>query len=98
MEEIQNVISEIQAKIVKMQSALRTVKSENDELTNEVQLLKTKLSQREQEFADLNDKYDELKHQNEASELLNTQHKKDNGIQIDALVREIDDCIGRLKA
>jgi len=67
-------------------------------LTAEVQLLNEKLSQRADEVKDFRDKYDVLMRQHEDRLLLENQSEKGNEAQIDALVREIDDCIGRLKA
>lgn len=97
MEEIQKVIAEIEMKVAKMRTSLMHVKIENDSLKAEVQQLNEKLGQREQEVQDFQNKYDELKHQQEQNQLV-MYSQKDNGAQIDALVREIDDCIGRLKA
>lgn len=98
MEEIQKVIAEIESKVARMRTSLVNVKSENNELATEVQLLNEKLSQREEEVKDFRDKYDGLKRQHEERIVLEDQSKKGNEAQIDALVREIDDCIGRLKA
>ncbi|WP_417266033.1 hypothetical protein [Brumimicrobium sp.] len=97
MKEIQKVIAEIEMKVAKMRTALMHVRTENDSLKTEVRQLHEKLSQREQEVQDFQKKYDILKHQQEQSQLV-VNSQKDNGAQIDALVREIDDCIGRLKA
>jgi len=98
MEEIQQVIAEIESKVANMLTSLVDVKTENNELTAEVQLLNEKLSQRADEVKDFRDKYDVLMRQHEDRLLLENQSEKGNEAQIDALVREIDDCIGRLKA
>ncbi|WP_107039116.1 hypothetical protein [Brumimicrobium mesophilum] len=98
MEEIQKVIAEIESKVAKMRAALVDVKTENIKLASEVQLLNEKLGQREEEVEDFREKYDGLKRQHEERLSLEDQDKKGNEAQIDALVREIDDCIGRLKA
>ncbi len=98
MEEIQKVIADVEYKIAKMRTALVNVRSENNELASEVQLLSEKLRQREEEVIDFRDKYDVLARQHEECISLANQSKKGNDDQIDALVREIDDCIGRLKA
>jgi len=96
MKEIQNVIAEIEMKVAKMRASLMDVSSENDTLKSEVQRLNEKLGQRENEVLDFKEKYDELKHRQEQSQMI-VNNQVDNGAQIDALVREIDDCIGRLK-
>jgi chromosome segregation ATPase len=98
MEEVQKVIAEIEFKVANMRSSLVDARSENNELTSEVQLLNDKLSQRAEEVKDFREKYDGLMRQNEERLSLTDQSKKGNESQIDALVREIDDCIGRLKA
>ena len=96
MKEIQNVIAEIEMKVAKMRASLMDVSSENDTLKSEVQRLNEKLGQRENEVLDFKEKYDELKHRQEQNQMI-VNNQVDNGAQIDALVREIDDCIGRLK-
>lgn len=98
MEEIQQVIAEIESKVANMRTSLVDVKTENNELTAEVQLLNDKLSKRAEEVKDFRDKYDVLMRKHEERLSLENQSKKGNEAQIDALVREIDDCIGRLKA
>ena len=97
MEEIQKVIAEIEMKVAKMRASLLNVKTENDTLSAEVQRLNQKLGQREHEVLDFKAKYDELKHRQEQNQVV-VNNQEGNGAQIDALVREIDDCIGRLKA
>ena len=98
MKEIQKVIAEIEMKIVKMRTSLMDVRIKNEALESEMNTLKDKLSQREREALDFKEKYDDLKHQQEQSLLNSGDNTGDKQVQIDALVREIDDCIGRLKA
>lgn len=97
MEEIQKVITEIEMKVAKMRASLLTVRTENDTLSAEVKRLNEKLGQREHEVLDFKSKYDELKHRQEQNQMV-MNNQQDNGAQIDVLVREIDDCISRLKA
>lgn len=98
MEEIQKVIAEIEMKIVKMRTSLMDVRSKNEALKSEMDTLRKKLSQREREVLDFQEKYNDLKHQQEQSLLESVEGSGNKQVQIDALVREIDDCIGRLKA
>lgn len=98
MEEIQKVIAEIEMKIVKMRTSLMDAKTKNEALTSEINILKEKLGHREREVLDFKQKYDDLRHQQEQNTLNSKQDSSDKDVQIDALVREIDDCIGRLKA
>ena len=96
MEEIQKVITEVEMKVAKMRASLLNITSEKDDLKAEVQRLNEKLGQREHEVLNFKAKYDELKHQQENSQTI-VNNQSDNGAQIDVLVREIDDCISRLK-
>lgn len=98
MEDIQLVITEIEAKVGKMRNALNNVKVENSALKSEVERLSDKLLEREQEATDFKNKYDDLLHKFENSQVVITNDSSDNDAQIDALVREIDECISRLKA
>lgn len=99
MEEIQKVITEIEMKVAKMRASLSLVRAENEKLSAEVKRLNEKLGQREHEVLDFKSKYDALKHQQAVNHnQLAVSSQRDNEAQIDALVREIDDCISRLKA
>ncbi len=96
MDKVQNVISEIHGKVAGLKAALSKVESENEELTSELETLKIKLSKTEEEAADFRMKYDEIKDQLQSSSSIEKDEDKDE--QIDLLVREIDECINRLKA
>tara|TARA_B100000508_G_scaffold141079_1_gene146048 strand:+ start:18810 stop:19100 length:291 start_codon:yes stop_codon:yes gene_type:complete len=96
MEKIEQVISEIHEKVTKLKGSLEQVETENETLKNELKVLTEKLSLREQEAADFRQKYDEIKGQLEHSN--SAEPADDKNEQIDLLVREIDDCINRLKA
>ena len=98
MEEIQKVIAEIEMKIVKMRTSLMDARTKNEALESELNTIKEKLGQREREALDFKQKYDELRHQKEQGDWGSDKNSDDENAQIDALVREIDDCIGRLKA
>lgn len=96
MEEVRKVIGDIEQKIAKMRSSMDNVKSENEALKSEINLLAEKLKMREGEAKEFKLKYDELLQKSEHFEPSNAKGEDQNA-QIDALVREIDDCIGRLK-
>ncbi|MBW7867795.1 MAG: hypothetical protein H3C31_05660 [Brumimicrobium sp.] len=98
MEEVQQVISQIQLKISKMQDSMSQVKTENEALKSEVQLLNDKLVQRVKEAEDFQEKYNELVRQQVSKPVGDSIFPIDRDAEIDALVREIDDCISRLKA
>lgn len=98
MEEIQKVITEIELKITSMRNALTEVRTTNVALKNEVEKLQKELALRSQEAQDFKAKYDDLMQQYQQREGDSTVSQPDNNAEIDALVREIDDCISRLKA
>ena len=99
MEKIQQVISEIHEKAGRLRESLNRVETDNVTLKDELNVLKEKLSKTEQEAADFRKKYEGVKGQLQnamSSDEVESRH--DKGEQIDLLVREIDDCINRLKA
>ncbi|MEX2484145.1 MAG: hypothetical protein WED10_06290 [Brumimicrobium sp.] len=96
MQEVRKIISEIEGKIAKMRSSMENVKTENVALKSEIDLLAEKLKKREMEANDFREKYDELMQRTEI-EAPQSSNSGEQNAQIDALVREIDDCIGRLK-
>lgn len=94
MEKVQQVISEIHEKVGRLKSSLDRVESENETLKEELNVLKGKLEITEREAAEFREKYDAVKDQ------VNDSSVPKKGIEdeeIDLLVREIDDCINRLK-
>jgi archaellum component FlaC len=96
MEEVRKVIEEIDQKIAKMRDSMGVVKSQNETLKSEIDLLAEKLKLREEEAKEFKVKYDDLSQKSDHSGSSNVTDEDQNA-QIDALVREIDDCIGRLK-
>ena len=96
MEEVRKVISEIEEKIAKMRGSMKSMKTDNESLKSEIDLLAAKLKLREEEANDFKLKYDELLQKDEHFGS-NGESDEQQNAQIDALVREIDDCIGRLK-
>ena len=97
MEEVRKVIGEIEQKIAKMRGSMENVKSENETLKSEIDLLAEKLKLREEEAKEFKMKYDDLSQKSDHSEFKAADTDENQNAQIDALVREIDDCIGRLK-
>ena len=96
MNKVQQVISEIHEKVAGLKASLGDVETENESLKSELEVLKGKLNKTEQEAADFREKYDVLKDQLHSSDSSDVSEDKDE--QIDLLVREIDECINRLKA
>jgi len=96
MERVQQVISEIHEKVKRVKGCLDSVETENEQLMSELDRLRENLSKVEQEAADFRQKYDDVKNQLESFRSESSDEGKDE--QIDLLVREIDDCIQRLKS
>ena len=95
---MQHVIAEIEEKVAHMQTVLKDVKTENVSFQQEVDLLRDKLEKRAHEANEWKEKYDDLQHQkSHQEENVEDSNTTETDAQIDALVREIDDCIGRLK-
>lgn len=99
MEEVRNIISEIGQKVSNLKSNLAQVRSENNVLNEEISTLESRLKEREEELKDFQVKVEEMKqrerHLLESKEVSDANGQKRD--EIDALVREIDECIIRLK-
>lgn len=97
MKEIKEVIAEIETKVAKMNASLAQVETENETLAEELSVVHEKLKQRSLELSDFKEKYNVLLHQQAQKEGSGEEIAADKNVQIDALVREIDDCINQLK-
>ncbi|MDX1651660.1 MAG: hypothetical protein R3277_04155 [Brumimicrobium sp.] len=76
---------------------MENIQAENATLRTEIENLAGKLKQREMEAREFREKYDELVQRNEQFAQPLSHDNKEHNERIDALVREIDDCISRLK-
>jgi septal ring factor EnvC (AmiA/AmiB activator) len=92
MQEVKRLISEIESKVVSLKTQLGAKQLENDRLQEQVSALIFKLNQREEELKDFEQKLQSLEQQAPLTRETDNQNE-----MIDALVREIDDCISRLK-
>lgn len=97
MEEVKTVIAGIRSKVANLKSDLQSVQTENIQLKEKLTLLESRLEEREAEVVDFKAKVDQLTQQNVMETSSSSHEPEDQNEQIDALVREIDDCIGRLK-
>jgi predicted nucleic acid-binding Zn-ribbon protein len=95
MEEIKHIISEIKTRATQLKDELNNVRVENDGLNEKLKTLVSNLEEKENEVSELNSKLSVLEQQ--AKEVVVEEPIKNNDLEIDALVREIDDCINRLK-
>lgn len=97
MEEVKTVIAGIRSKVGNLKDVLRAVQTENIQLKEKLTVLESRLEEREAEVVDFQAKIDQLTQQNVFEASSSSDGPEDQNEQIDALVREIDDCIGRLK-
>jgi septal ring factor EnvC (AmiA/AmiB activator) len=92
MQEVKRLITEIESKVVSLKTQLGAKQLDNDRLKEQVNALIFKLNQREEELKDFEQKLQSLEQMTPVTQESNNQNEV-----IDALVREIDDCISRLK-
>lgn len=92
MQEVKRLITEIESKVVSLKTQLGAKQLDNDRLQEQVNALIFKLNQREEELKDFEQKLQSLEQMTPVIQESNNQNEV-----IDALVREIDDCISRLK-
>lgn len=97
MKEIHQVIEEIELKISKIRAKAVAYKEDNEALKAELQLVNQKLEEREQEARDFQEKYNHLLHQQIQQPVEEREENDSRNVEIDALVREIEDCISKLK-
>jgi septal ring factor EnvC (AmiA/AmiB activator) len=91
MQEVKRLIEEIGDKVANLQGKLQAAELENERLQEQVSTMIFKLNQRETELKDLEQKLDAMEQSIKPSSAGNRD------MEIDALVREIDECIMRLK-
>lgn len=92
MQEVKRLITEIESKVVSLKTQLGAKQLDNNRLQEQVNALIFKLNQREEELKDFEQKLQSLEQMTPVTQESNNQNEV-----IDALVREIDDCISRLK-
>jgi chromosome segregation ATPase len=92
MQEVKRLISEIESRVVSLKTQLSSKQLENDRLQDQINALIFKLNQREEELKDFEQKLQSIEQRTPLVSDSTNQNE-----MIDALVREIDDCISRLK-
>lgn len=97
MEKVKTVLADIRSKVSNLKMVLRTTEAENSELKEKLIVLEDRLEEREAEIVDFQNKINQLTQQNVIETNASSNGAADQNEQIDALVREIDDCISRLK-
>jgi archaellum component FlaC len=94
MSTISEVVGSLENRINKLLLRHEKLKKANEVLENQIQILKSQQNQSLSEIEDLQAKCKSLKLAN--SMLGSDQHKRETKLKINALVREIDDCISQL--
>ncbi|MDG0974748.1 MAG: hypothetical protein P8O07_11375 [Crocinitomicaceae bacterium] len=92
MQEVKRLISEIESRVVSLKTQLSSKQLENERLQDQINALIFKLNQREEELKDFEQKLQSIEQRTPL-----VSDSTDQNEMIDALVREIDDCISRLK-
>ncbi|MDX1445043.1 hypothetical protein [Lishizhenia sp.] len=96
MQDIKLIIQEIQKRGEALKSELAKMQSDNASLQDKVALLTRNLETKQSEVKDLTSQIDHLNVALKESEA-KANSAQVNDEEIDFLVREIDDCINRLK-
>jgi len=94
MSNIEAVVDSLENRISKVLHKLEFLKQSNANLSKELALSQTKISQQEELIISWQDKYQTLKFAN--SILGSDESKKETKLKINALIRDIDHCISQL--
>lgn len=97
MKEIKAVITEIETKVGRLKNNLQDSYAQNETLKENVSVLTSRLSERKKEAEDFQMKIDTLTQQLSNQTPQASSEKEDVRAEIDALIKEIDSCISRLK-
>ena len=93
MKEVEVLIAKITTKVTDLKQNLASVTSDNQVLSEKIQTLQKQLSERKEELDDLQEKINVLSLQSNTV----SEPGEERNSEIEAIVREIDDCISRLK-
>ncbi|NRD20335.1 hypothetical protein HNV08_09780 [Winogradskyella eckloniae] len=94
MSKIEDIVDALENKISKILHKQEALKQANIKLSNEIEQQQLKLKKQEEEIADWVDKHNTLKMAN--SILGSDENKRETKLKINALIRDIDHCIGQL--
>jgi hypothetical protein len=94
MSNIEVIVDALENKISKVLHSQRVLKQANLKLTEELQLSKRTIQDQELAIATWQEKYESLKMAN--SILGSDNDKRETKLKINALIRDIDHCIGQL--
>ena len=94
MANLSGIVDSLENRISKLIRGYEEAKQKNLSLEEELKILKSQQNQSQQEIEEWREKCGSLKLAN--SMLGSNQHKRETKLKINALVREIDQCISQL--
>lgn len=94
MSKIEEIVDALENKISKVLHKQEVLKQTNAKLSQQIEEQQQKLLKQQEEIASWVDKYETLKIAN--SMLGSDENKRETKLKINALIREIDHCIGQL--
>lgn len=94
MSNIEDIVNSLENKINKVLHQLELLKQENFKLSNDLEVSKQQILTQKQQLANWEEKYEALKITNAI--LGSDENKRETKLKINALIREIDHCIGQL--
>ena len=94
MSKIEDIVDALENKISKVLHKQEVLKQTNAKLSEQLEQQQQKLLDQEEEIGSWAEKYDTLKIAN--SMLGSDENKRETKLKINALIRDIDHCIGQL--
>ena len=94
MSKIEEIVDALENKISKVLHKQEVLKQTNAKLSQQIEEHQQRLLEQQEEIASWADKYETLKIAN--SMLGSDDNKRETKLKINALIREIDHCIGQL--
>ena len=94
MSKIEDIVDALENKISKVLHKQEVLKQTNAKLSAQLEQQEQKLLEQQEEIGSWADKYDSLKIAN--SMLGSDENKRETKLKINALIRDIDHCIGQL--
>ena len=94
MSKIEDIVDALENKISKVLHKQEVLKQTNAKLTERLEQHQQKFLEQQEEIASWNEKYETLKIAN--SMLGGDENKRDTKLKINALIRDIDNCISQL--
>ena len=96
MSKIEDIVDTLENKISKVLHRQQVLKSENEKLKDQLQQSQSKITTKNLELENWQDKYNTLKMANTI--LGSDNDKRETKLKINALIRDIDHCISQLSS